>query len=111
MAGRNPLSQLVSLGEEALGKLAQNPATNRALQSALQLRDRVDDLSKRVRGLEGMDERFVAIERRLAQLEQQSGAADAGKPSVSKAKAGSAAKRSGSARRPEQGAAGSEPSS
>ena len=70
MAGKNPLSQLASLGEEALGKLAQNPTTHRAIQSALQMKDRVDDLSKRVRGLEAMDKRLGAIERRLDKLDK-----------------------------------------
>lgn len=75
---RNPLSQLASLGEEALGKLAQNPTTHRAVQSALQLKDRVDDLSKRVRGLESMDKRFAAIERRLDKLEKSGGGSGSG---------------------------------
>ncbi len=98
MAGKNPLSQLASLGEEAFGKLAQNPTTHRAIQSALQMKDRVDDLSKRVRGLEAMDKRFASIERRLDKLEQR-GSGDSSKTPVPRSKsksAGTAAKKSAS---------------
>ncbi len=52
---KSPLDRLASLGEEVLGKAQQNPAAHRLLQGAMQLKDRVDDLSKRVRGLEQME--------------------------------------------------------
>ncbi len=66
---RNPLSQLASLGEEVLDKASQNPTAARVLQGAAQLRDRVDDLGKRVRGLEQMEQRLSQLEERLAKLE------------------------------------------
>lgn len=67
---RNPISQLASLGEEVLGKAAQNPTAARVLGGAMQLKDRVDDLSKRVRGLEGMEQRIEALEKRLDELDK-----------------------------------------
>jgi polyhydroxyalkanoate synthesis regulator phasin len=36
----------------------------------MQLRDRVDDLTRRVRGLEGMEKRIDELEQRVAKLEQ-----------------------------------------
>jgi hypothetical protein len=69
---KNPLSQLASLGEEVIGKAAQNPATTKLVNSALQLKDRVDDLSKRVRGLESMERRIEQLEKRLSRLEGSS---------------------------------------
>jgi TolA-binding protein len=66
---KNPLAQLASLGEEVLGKASQNPTAARVLQSAMQLKDRVDDLSKRVRGLEQLERRIVQLEQRIAKLE------------------------------------------
>jgi 3-methyladenine DNA glycosylase/8-oxoguanine DNA glycosylase len=66
---RNPLDRLASLGEEVLGKASQNPTAARVLQSAMQLKDRVDDLSKRVRGLEAMEKRLAKLEKRLGKLE------------------------------------------
>jgi hypothetical protein len=66
---RNPLSQLASIGEEVIGKAAQNPATSRLVNSAMQLKDRVDDLTRRVRGLEAMERRIEQLEKRIAKLE------------------------------------------
>ena len=66
---KNPLSQLASLGEEVLGKASQNPTASRVLQGAMQMKERVDDLSKRVRGLEAMEKQLAEIEKRLAKLE------------------------------------------
>jgi polyhydroxyalkanoate synthesis regulator phasin len=72
---KSPFDRLASLGEEVLGKAAQSPATSKLLQSAMQLKDRVDDLSKRVRGLEGMEKRIDDLEKRLAKLEAKPKAA------------------------------------
>ena len=69
MANKNPLDRLASLGEEVIGKAAQNPTAHKLVQSAMQMRDRVDDLSKRVRGLESMEKRLNQLEKRLAKLE------------------------------------------
>lgn len=69
MPTKNPLDRLASLGEEVLGKAASNPTAHKLLQSATQLKDRVDDLSKRVRGLEAMEKRINQLEKRLAKLE------------------------------------------
>jgi len=66
---RNPLDRLTSLGEEVLDKASKNPTAARVLQSAVQLKDHVDDLSKRVRGLEAMEKRLAQLEKRLAKIE------------------------------------------
>jgi hypothetical protein len=66
---KNPLDRLANLGEELIGKASQSPTAAKAIQSAMQVKDRVDDLQKRVRGLEGMEKRLAALEKRLAKLE------------------------------------------
>jgi len=66
---KSPLSQLASLGEEVIGKAAQNPTAARLLQTGQQLRERVDELSRRVRGLEGMERRLEELEQRVEKLE------------------------------------------
>ena len=91
MTTKNPLDRLANLGEELIGKAAQNPAAARAIQGAMQMKDRVDDLSKRVRGLEGMEQRLAQLEQRLSKLEGGSRA----KPS-SAAKKKSATKKTSS---------------
>jgi len=59
--------QLASVGEGAIGKLAQNPVTHKALEGALQLKERVEKL---VNGLESLEQRMTAAEQRLDALEK-----------------------------------------
>jgi hypothetical protein len=66
---KSTLDRLTSLGEEVIGKASQNPNLARVVGAATQLRDRVDDLSKRVRGLEGMEKRMADLDGRLKKLE------------------------------------------
>ena len=70
--GRNPLAHLHQIGEDVLGKAQKNPTAARVLHGAMQLKDRVDDLSKRVRGLEAMEQRLAKVEQRIAELEGSS---------------------------------------
>ncbi|HEX3806581.1 MAG TPA: hypothetical protein VHV52_07355 [Gaiellaceae bacterium] len=87
---KNPLDRLATLGEEVLGKASQSPTAARFIQSAMQMKDRVDDLSKRVRGLEKMEKRLGDVEKRLAKLEGTR------KRATSSAKKKSSAKRGNS---------------
>ena len=66
---KSTLDRLTSLGEEVIGKASQNPNLARVVGAATQLKDRVDDLSKRVRGLEAMEKRIADLEQRLKKLE------------------------------------------
>jgi chaperonin cofactor prefoldin len=52
-----------------IGKASQNPNLARVVGAATQLKDRVDDLSKRVRGLESMEKRIAELDDRLKKLE------------------------------------------
>jgi hypothetical protein len=77
---RNPLSQLASLGEDVLERAAQNPATAKPFGYLLQLKERTDDLARRVRGLEAMERRIEQLEKRLAKVETASKPKPAAKP-------------------------------
>ena len=63
---KSVLSQIQSVGEGAIEKITQNSATRSALQGAMHLRDRGEQL---VTGLVAMEKRLVAVEKRLAALE------------------------------------------
>ncbi len=63
---KSVISQLQSVGEDALGRIAKSPATRSALNSALQLKDKA---GKTISGLEGVETRLDAIEKRLSALE------------------------------------------
>ena len=66
---KSTLERLTTLGEEVIGKASQNPNLARVVGAATQLKDRVDDLSKRVRGLESMEKRMAELDQRLKKLE------------------------------------------
>jgi DNA repair ATPase RecN len=66
---KSTLDRLTSLGEEVIGKASQNPNLAKVVGAATQLKDRVDDLSKRVRGLEAMEKRIAELEQRITKLE------------------------------------------
>ena len=79
---KSTFDRLTSLGEEVIGKASQNPSLARVVGAATQLRDRVDDLSKRVRGLEAMEKKIGELEQRIKKLEgpQKRAATAAKKP-------------------------------
>ena len=59
------LSKLADRGEDVVGKLADMPAAQRLVDAGVQLKDRVDELQKRVRGLDALEQRLErSVERR-----------------------------------------------
>ena len=73
MAGSNQkdlLTRLADAGEEALQKVAELPGANRVLDATNTLRARIDELQKRLRGLEGLEARVAKLEQRIAGLEK-----------------------------------------
>jgi hypothetical protein len=63
---KSVLSQLQSVGEDAIGRITKNPTTRSALEKGIQLKDRA---GKTLSGLEGVETRLAAIEKRLSALE------------------------------------------
>jgi hypothetical protein len=63
------VERLADIGEEAIQRIGSAPGGDRLLAAMANMRDRVDDLQKRMRGLESLDKRVAAIERRLDRLE------------------------------------------
>jgi hypothetical protein len=74
------VDRLADLGEEAIQRIGNAPGGDKVLAAMAGTRDRMDDLQKRVRGLEALDKRVEEIEARLDKLEGKS------KPSASKPK-------------------------
>jgi hypothetical protein len=77
---KDVLARLADRGEEALQKLSDLPGGAKALKAMNELRDRVDDLGKKVRGIDGLETRVEKLEKELAALKRQS------KPAVTRAK-------------------------
>jgi hypothetical protein len=103
---RMMLGQLASVGEGAIGRLAQNPVTHKALEGAMQVKDRVEKL---VTGLESLEQRLAAVEQRLDALEKPKRRTAAGKTGA-KAAAKTGAKAAGETGADEKPAAAEAPS-
>lgn len=67
-AERDVIARLAGRGEEAIAKLSELPGGARALKGLNELRDRVEDLSKRMRGVDALEQRVAKLERELAAL-------------------------------------------
>jgi uncharacterized protein involved in exopolysaccharide biosynthesis len=59
------LGRLADLSEEAVQRLAEAPGADRVLQALKGLADRVDDLQRRTRGFEELEQRLAALEKRV----------------------------------------------
>jgi uncharacterized protein involved in exopolysaccharide biosynthesis len=62
------LGKLADLSEDAIQRLSDAPGADRALGALNNLRDRMDELQKRVRGLEDLEKRLTALERKVDKL-------------------------------------------
>ena len=81
---RNIVERLADAGEEAIQRIGTAPGADRLLGAVNTMRDRVDDLQKRMRGVEALEKRLGAVERRLDKLEGKGGAASTRKTSSTK---------------------------
>jgi hypothetical protein len=75
------IGKLAGKGEQAVHRLADLPGGTRALQAFNDLKLRVDDLSRKVRGIDALEARVAKLEKELAALKR------AQKPAAQKAPA------------------------
>jgi hypothetical protein len=64
------VTRLADAGEEALQRLSELPGGQKALTAFNDLRTRVDDLSKKVRGIDELEVRVAKLEKELAALKK-----------------------------------------
>jgi ubiquinone biosynthesis protein UbiJ len=67
------LARLADAGEEALSRLASSPGLERVTGVISNLKDQVDALASRVRGLESLEKRVAELERKVERLSKSSG--------------------------------------
>ena len=65
---KDVLTRLADRGEEALARLAELPGGTKALKAMNDLRERVDELGKKVRGIDALEARIAKLEKELAAL-------------------------------------------
>jgi uncharacterized protein YceH (UPF0502 family) len=64
------VTRLADAGEDALQRFAELPGGQRALTAFNDLRTRVDDLGKKVRGIDALEARVVKLEKQVAELKR-----------------------------------------
>lgn len=64
------LGELASRGQETLQRLTELPGSGVALRAFNDLRTRVDDLGRRVRGVDALEERLAKLEKDVAALKR-----------------------------------------
>ena len=64
------LSRLADKGEGALTRVAGSQTTARVVESVTGLRERMDDVQKKVRGLDELEKRVAKLENQLAELKK-----------------------------------------
>jgi hypothetical protein len=98
MARKNDLlGRLADLSEDAIQRLSDAPGADRIVGALNATRDRVDDLQRRVRGLEDLEKRLAALERKVDKLSKTgtaSSASRSSKTTTTKSSGGSRAKQS-----------------
>ena len=62
------LTRLADAGEEAFSRVAGSQTTARVLEAMTGMRERIDDLQKRVTGLDDLEERVAKLEKTVAEL-------------------------------------------
>jgi uncharacterized protein YoxC len=67
-AQKDLLTRLSDAGEEALSRVAGSSATTRLLESVGGMRERLDDVQRKVRGIDALERRVAALERKVEEL-------------------------------------------
>ena len=68
MARKDLLTRLADAGEDALSRLTDAPGADKITAFATSTRDRLDELTKRVRGIEQLEARVSKLEKQVAAL-------------------------------------------
>jgi uncharacterized small protein (DUF1192 family) len=75
MAEQKPpdlFAKLADRGEDVVGRITELPAAQRVLEAANTVRDRADELQRRLRGLDELEKRVAALEKKVERLSKPS---------------------------------------
>lgn len=62
------LTRLSDVGEEALSRVAGSTTTSRVMETVGGMRERLDDVQRKVRGLDALEKRVAKLEKRVDEL-------------------------------------------
>lgn len=66
------LGKLQELSEEAMNRLQDAPGGDRVVGTMNAMKDRVDELQRRVRGIDELESRLTALEKKVEKLAKDS---------------------------------------
>ena len=64
------IARLADRGEQTLARLAELPGGTKAMKAMNDLRVRVDELGKKVRGIDELEQRVAKLEKELAAVKR-----------------------------------------
>ena len=71
------LTRLGDAGEEAISRVAGSQRASRVLDSVGGLRERIDEMQKKIRGLDALEQRVAKLEKQIADLSKPKRASSA----------------------------------
>ena len=71
------LGKLADLSEEAIQRLQDAPGGDRVVGTMSAMKDRLDELQRRVRGIDELETRLSALERKVEKLAKDAGSSTA----------------------------------
>ena len=92
---KNIVTRLADVGEDAIQRLGGAPGGDRLVGGVNTLRNRVDEMQKRLRGLDDIQDRLGSIEQRLDRLESTTASKSSGSRGSSTKKSASAGSGAG----------------
>ncbi len=87
------LTRLSDAGEDALTRVAGSQATNRVIETVGGMRERLDDMQKKLRGLDALEARVAKLEKKLDELSKPK------RRTTSRARSSTTAKRTTASRK------------
>jgi hypothetical protein len=69
------LAMLADRGENVVGRISELPRAQKLLETANTLRDRADELQRKLRGLDALEARVKVLEKKVDELSKGSGTA------------------------------------
>ncbi len=86
-AQKDLLSRLADAGEDAIQRLAKAPGGENVVKALNVSRDRIDELQKKVRGIDELEKRIAALEKKVDSLSKPAARRPAAKrPAAAKPK-------------------------
>jgi DNA repair ATPase RecN len=70
--GQDIISRLADRGEDVIGRINELPGAQKFIESANQLKERADELQRRLRGLDALEGRVAALEKKVDELSRPS---------------------------------------